>query len=530
MTLYNPFFKFLNPRNSGLITFKGGDGASASEVQTIVDDAVAPINEAGALLGTASESGTVTGNTVGFTTPVITNTAADGTVTTTGGEQMTAGGQTVGVTGTIKGDTEQLIGGQSTTQDLINQRFDTFGGGGSTTNITNQIDTSDLAKVDQVNQGFAASVDNQNILKSNTGQIMSDTGQILSDVGQVKTNTQGLGGKIDDGFSATAQTLGDVGTSISDLSTSNQTNFDDINTAVDTGFTETQDQVATGFADAQTNRDLLSSNILGGQGQLKDYLSDMSGRADVYYQGLAGGQENLTNNLSGLQTNFTDFRDTYDVNTNLANQSRGELQDTVSGGFGNMRRDMGRNFDAAQRDSQNVQAAVDQGNQQAVQGQRAMTRDFTKNVTDLASGMAAPDQQGAAEQNDVINRIDAVRSILASQGDNIDAGLRDQYTKLANSFDVNGQLIRESVDRSGITTRRQMDRQSNIMLAQFDQRNNLAGQSMINVNALLQQMDALGYSGQAASGDRAPQQLVNRRAAVESGMMAREQPFFSTFG
>jgi hypothetical protein len=528
MTLYNPFFKFLSPRNSGLITFKGGGGgASVEEVQTVVDNSV----------GTASESGTVTGNTVGFTTPVITNTAADGTVTTTGGEEMTAGGKTVDVTGTVKGDTEQLIGGQSTTQDLINQRFDNFGGGGSTTNIVNEIDTSDLAKLDQVNQGFATSAANQETLKSNTGQIMtdtgqimSDTGQILSDVGQVRADTQGLGTKVDEGFATTAQTLGDVGTSISDLSTSNQTNFDNINTAVDTGFTETQDQVATGFADAQTNRDLLSSNILGGQGQLKDYLSDMSGRADVYYQGLAGGQENLTNNLSGLQTNFTDFRDTYDVNTNLANQSRGELQDTVSGGFTNMRTDMGRNFDAAQRDSQNVQAAVDQGNQQAVQGQRAMTRDFTKNVTDLASGMAAPDQQGAAEQNDVINRIDAVRSILASQGDNIDAGLRDQYTKLANSFDANGQLIRESVDRSGLTTRRQMDRQSNIMLAQFDQRNNLAGQSMINVNALLQQMDALGYSGQAASGDRAPQQLVNRRAAVESGMMAREQPFFSTFG
>ena len=29
MTLYNPFMKFLNPRNSGLITFKGGGGASA---------------------------------------------------------------------------------------------------------------------------------------------------------------------------------------------------------------------------------------------------------------------------------------------------------------------------------------------------------------------------------------------------------------------------------------------------------------------------------------------------------------------
>ena len=63
---------------------------------------------------------------------------------------MTAGGMTVGVTDTVKGDTEQIIGGQSTTQDLINKRFDSFGGGGSTTNIVNEIDTSDLAKVGQV--------------------------------------------------------------------------------------------------------------------------------------------------------------------------------------------------------------------------------------------------------------------------------------------------------------------------------------------------------------------------------------------
>ena len=481
MTLYNPFMPWLNPRNSGLITFKGGDGASAEEVDASVAAGTEAVNaNTNAGFAEAAEVGeTITSNQ---------DTMLDN-------QAGLATGQS-----DIRADIAAIP--QTT---VVSQTVDTSG-------IENRIGSLEGT----TDQGFATSAANQE--------------QILTDVGQVRADTQGLGTKVDEGFATTAQTLGDVGTSISDLSTSNQTNFDNLNTAVDTGFTETQDQVATGFADAQTNRDLLSANILGGQGQLKDYLSDMSGRADVYYQGLAGGQADLTNNLSGLQTNFTDFRDTYDVNTNLANQSRAELQDTVSGGFTNMRTDMGRNFDAAQRDTRNVQAAVDQGTRQAAQGQKAMTRDFTKNVTDLAAGMAAPDQRGAAEQNDVLTRLDSVRSILASQGDNIDAGLRDQYTKLANSFDANGRLIRESVDANGITTRRQMDRQSNIMLAQFDRSNNLAGQSMINVNALLQQMDALGYSGQGASGDRAPQQLVNRRAAVESGMMAREQPFFSTFG
>ena len=219
MTLYNPLMPWLNPRKNGLIAFGGGGGggASADEVQTIVDEGTSTvtgaINEAGGVLGTASDTGTTTGNTVEFTTPIVTNTDADGNVTTTGGEKMTAGGQTVGVTDTIKGDTEQIIGGQSTTQDLINRRFDTFGGGGSSTTIYNEIDTEPLAKTEDMNRGFATSAANQE-------QIMSDTGQILSDVGQVRADTQGLGTKVDEGFASTAQTLGDVGTSISDLSAS----------------------------------------------------------------------------------------------------------------------------------------------------------------------------------------------------------------------------------------------------------------------------------------------------------------------
>ena len=37
--------KFLNPRNSGLITFKGGGGASAEEVDASVAAGTAAVNE-----------------------------------------------------------------------------------------------------------------------------------------------------------------------------------------------------------------------------------------------------------------------------------------------------------------------------------------------------------------------------------------------------------------------------------------------------------------------------------------------------
>ena len=95
----------------------------------------------------------------------------------------------------------------------------------------------------------------------------------------------------------------------------------------------------------------------------------------------------------------------------------------------------------------------------------------------------------------------------------------------------NGRLIRESIDSQGTVTRRAMDNQSNVLLAQFNQQGDMLGQSMFNMNALLKQMDQLGYTGMGRQpGDLAPQQLANRRAAIDSGLMQRQDPYFKTFG
>lgn len=45
------------------------------------------------------------------------------------------------------------------------------------------------------------------------------------------------------------------------------------------------------------------------------------------------------------------------------------------------------------------------------------------------------------------------------------------------------------------------------------------------------QMDNFGYTGTGRQpGDLAPQQLVSIRAAIESGLMQRQDPYFNTFG
>ena len=180
---------------------------------------------------------------------------------------MTAGGMTVGVTDTVKGDTEQIIGGQATTQDLINKRFDSFGGGGSTTNIVNEIDTSDLAKVGRVDQGFATSAANQ-------ADILADTGAIRSDV-------SGLGTAVDSGFASVGSDLDALGTGqagistkVDDLSGNVTERFNTVDDTLNTGFAGVNTNIDNRFADQNEDLTNLSANVL----RRTDKLTKLFGR------------------------------------------------------------------------------------------------------------------------------------------------------------------------------------------------------------------------------------------------------------
>lgn len=505
----------------------GGGGASPEQVDASVkagvDDAKGYIDST---VGLASPTGTTEVGGGTFTTPVVNSIGADGKIVQSGGETISYGGGTADVTGTVKGDTEKLIGGQSETKDLINQRFDTF----TPTTVVNQtVDTSGIenriGSLEGVTDtGFATSAANQ--------------GKILEDTGQIRLDVAGLGNEIDAGFASANAGIGELktgqsglATGISDLSGKVSDRFDKVDGTLDTGFAGVNSNINTQFDTQNQNLTDMSANILGGQTNLQSYLEGMSGRADTYYGGLAEGQANLTNNLAGLQSGFTDFRDAYDTNTTLANQTRAELLDTVSGGFNNMRGAIADNFQDTRSDINQVSSQVDNvQNRQATLSQ-AQTQDFTTTLRDMAAGLEATTRDQATSQSDVLNRLDTVRQVLADQDENIPEDIRSQYTALATSFDQNGRLIRESVDEQGLITRRAMDNQSNVLMAQFNQQGQMLGQSMINVNQLLNQMDNFGYTGTGRQpGDLAPQQLVSRRAAIESGLMERQDPYFNTFG
>ena len=475
-------FRYLNPRASGLIVFKGNDGASAEQVDASVQAGTTAVNE---------------------------NTNARAAEAAVVGEEIKSN------QGTMLNNQDDLKSGQSDIRrDIANIP--------QTTVVSQTVDTSGI--------------------ENRIGSLEGTTDRGFADVGgrlDTVNNTLGdVQGSVDTGFASMNQNFNDITegqtgiqNTLTDVSGNMTERFDTVDNTLDTGFTGVNENINTQFDTQNQNLTDMSANILGGQTNLQSYLEGMSDRNDTYYGGLAEGQSNIMGEVGGLQTGLASFRDAYDANTTLANQTRAELLDTVAGGFNRTREAIADNFGDTQRDIANVSGQIEQQGRQEQAGEQSIQRDFTAAIRELSAGMEAGSQDQAAAQQDVINRIDTVKQVLATQSENLPEDIRRQYTQLAQSFDENGRLIRESVDAQGLVTRRAMDNQSNVLLAQFNQQGDMLGQSMFNMNALLKQMDQLGYTGMGRQpGDLAPQQLVNRRAAIDSGLMQRQDPYFNTFG
>lgn len=485
MTLYNPFMPWLHPRSSGLITFKGGGGASAEQVEESVQGGVTAVNE-------NTNQGFAEVAEMGDTITSNQDTMLDNQAGLSSGQAD------------IRADIAAIP--QTT---VVSQTVDTSG-------IENRIGSLEGT----TNQGFA------------------DVGGRLDTVDNTLTGVQG---SVDQGFANMNNSFNNITEgqqnlqgNIADLSSATTTGLADLGSTMDTGFTDTQNAINTGFTNQGQALDTASANILGGQANLQSFLDDMSGRQDTYYGGLSEGQANIMDNVGGLQTTFNDFRNVYDDNTTLANQSRAQLQDMITGGFGVMRDDMANANDVAARDRANIEAAVAnnaQATEDVAQQQAGMTKDFGQTLENISAGIEPRTQDEANSQQDVMQRLDVIRQVLSTQGNNLDASIRDQYSKLATSFDQNGRLIRQSIDDAGNTTNRAIDQQNNLLLATFSNTGQILDQSAINMNQLFGAMDRLGYTGGSrATGDLSPQILANRPAAIRSGIMGQDDPYFRTIG
>jgi len=348
--------------------------------------------------------------------------------------------------------------------------------------IIQQMDTSGLATSSGMDTGFA-SVGNQ---ISNVGtQVGNAENNITGQIGD-------LSGNIATGLTGINTNLGTVNSNL-------EAGIGNVNSNLETGFSGVNTNIIDQFTGQNESITDLSANVLGGQTNLQNYLEGFSDRADTYYGGLSDGQSGIMSNIGGLQSGLSDFRNTYDDNTTMANQARNQLVEQVTGGFSAQDASQSEYNTAAQKERADISAAVSQQPQAAPQA----SVNFAQSLPGVSSAAAAT--PGAAQsQNNASNRLSAVRQLLATSSQNLSPELRTQYEVLHSSFDDTGSLIPLTTDQAGNRTQRTLDSQGNLSYATLDAQNQFINQGAINVNTLINYMDQLGYSQNTNTGFAGP--------------------------
>jgi hypothetical protein len=286
---------------------------------------------------------------------------------------------------------------------------------------------------------------------------------------QVGNQLTGLSNDVTSGFANTNQALG---AGFADVNANMGINFDRAAQERMAGFSGLADMVGTGFAGQAGFLTDMSSNILGGQNNLQNLLNQTGGRLDAYYGDLASGQQGIAGMVGDVQGGLNDFTTQYGRDTALANRQRADIQQAQQSGTDRVSSDIARMQGANSVAQQRLMDAVGGVGQSVVAGTQS-----------TQTGM---DQQ----QQEVAQRINTIRDLLQTTGENLDAATRQQFGDLANSFDQAGNFIANSVDQQGFRISRALDNQGNLLLNRFDQAGNRVGSNVLNMPLMFQQADA----------------------------------------
>ncbi len=451
MTLTNPFGidRYLNPRRSGMIVFKGGGGGVAPIVETVVDGGLSD-DQYNTLLGRIGDVGMFQDlpTDPNMPRPAVMPVAPTGLYAEADaiGKNLDTGfaGVTTGIEGINTG-----IAGVNT---------------GLNTGFSDLTTLLDQYKTDQTNQfGAVNTAMADNAANINTGlgtlQTSQDTG--FNNMGTrfdtVDTAGANLQTAVDTGFQDTAATLANTNANIN-------TGFADANTAMAGGFADTQAGITSAADAASTQLSGVSDNVMAGQRGLATDLSTMSANQDIYAGSVLGNQEAMRGTQDTFQSNFDDYVDRYSDDTRLAQDTRADIQTANANANQALRTDIGRQSDIANTQAQETARRV-----QAVQ----------------------------------INQAKNLAMQVANNG-GVDAGTRQNFANLTTSFDNSGNLIPSSVDGTGNRVNRAIDQQGNLVLTSFNNLGQPIGNQSINIAQSLGVLEQLNRNNTASTGFAAP--------------------------
>ena len=460
MTLTNPvgIERYLHPRRSGMIVFKGGGGAAPAPIQivppTVVDGGLSD-EQYNKLMG-------------GIGSPTVIGEEGTDPTAATGlyNEAATIGTNLdTGFTGVNTG-----IADISTGITGVNTGLNT--GFADISSALDTVSANQTTGFDTVNTNMAtnAATINTGITGLQTGQDagFADVGTRFDTVDQANVNMQTA---VDQGFQDQAQGFTDVNANMS-------AGFADNAAAVNTGFTDAATALAQGFGDASTQLTNTQANVLEGQQGLGTQLDTMGATADAYAAQSLTNQDALQSGQDSFVSSFDTYVDRYSDDTELAQNTRADMQTANANSNQTLRNDMARTANAEE-----VKAAEIARNVQAIQINQA------KNA-----------------------------AVEAASNPKLDQGMRQNFANLGTSFDNNGALIPTTVDRSGNRIVRSMDNQGNLTLNSFNSLGQPVGSQTLNIAQSLNILSQVSKAS-AANTSLTP---VGTRAGIASPYMTTQ--------
>lgn len=343
------------------------------------------------------------------------------------------------------------------------------------------VDISGLATTEGMDAGFSGV--NTNL---NTG--FADVGNQLNTLGTGQTNLAAGQGVLASGIDTANTGIAGLGTDISNLGT-NVTDsvtaldtkigdqFTAAGTQLDTGLGQIEDVLKSQFGLSTDQITKLSQDVLSGQTSINEVLESMSGKQDTYYGGLAEGQSNIQSGLGGLQTNLGDLRTKYDADTNLANQTRTDMMNNITGGFAENREARQMNANQASRERS---ATDDLIRQTATSSPTSSQISYANSARNMAMGVGANTPEGVAMQNDFLAKLGAMRSSIGNPG--LNTNIAQMYADITSSFDNNGKLIADATDGAGNRKARAIDANGNLFIGTFNNVGQRTDQKAFNLN------------------------------------------------
>lgn len=459
--LWNPFmpYRHLNPRASGLIVFKGGSttnvtntGLGDDQYKALADNQVGISNQ----ITTASSDAMDQFNSLGGRFDTL-GTNLSG-LSTTMLDQFKAANTNVNNLGTA-------MGGRFDNLDtMATQNRDAIGG---VQQATDQVGRDVVGGFAQAEQRF------------NT-------------IDQANTDLQNT---VDTGFVDQAQAFSDLNANVGDAATGLQNSMDTNFQATGAALQQAQTDIRADVANTQ-------ANVLGGQGDLANTLSDLGATQDIYFGATADAQDNLQAGQNEFRSSFDNYLQRYDTDTTLANQTRADIQTAQANAADRIREDLG-NY--AQATAQGQAGLTSQLNDVA----NATGQELLALGTTVEGGFASTAMEAQQAQQNLTTRLGNVKNLLQQTGDTLDAQTKAQYESLSNSFDAQGNLIANSIDGQGNTIKRSMDQQGNLIETKFSATGQQIGQTATNVNQLLS--NAEQYQQQTMQGQQQLAQGIDGR-------------------